>query len=280
MNFSFKEWTRIDIIAISLITVGFLALIFLPYIVTQLTWLNYFKINWGKPNEIGDMIGGTTGPFIALISAGLIYLTLREQISMNNEFKKRFEAEDVKIFKNDNYKESINFLNKMSLFFLEIDIKDDVYSSYHFRSTDAIIYIFRNILTFGYSENYIHRFRYSQIYFNLILLKNSSDFFIQNKHDLANLKNYYINLQFLINAYIPIETMRNLEEIILTNGDKRIKIHPLGEQLYIVWKNIITNAEIIIGLINNETEEINEFENSRHFFEAFHSWIRVAVIQE
>jgi hypothetical protein len=39
------------------------------------------------------MIGGISGPFVTLISAALIYLTLREQSSMNNEFKKRFDKE-------------------------------------------------------------------------------------------------------------------------------------------------------------------------------------------
>ncbi|MFT4735804.1 MAG: hypothetical protein ACI9K1_002768 [Arcticibacterium sp.] len=39
------------------------------------------------------MIGGISGPFVTLISAALIYLTFREQSSMNNEFKKRFDKE-------------------------------------------------------------------------------------------------------------------------------------------------------------------------------------------
>lgn len=85
---------RIDFWAIVLLVLGCLGMLFLPHLVTQTSWLNCIDADYGNANEIGDMIGGISGPFVALISAGLIYLTLREQIAMNDEFKKRFDKED------------------------------------------------------------------------------------------------------------------------------------------------------------------------------------------
>jgi len=116
---------KIDKWAITLLIIAVFGMLFLPHIVTQTSWFNYFGINYGDPNEIGDMIGGILGPFLSFISAILIYLTLREQISMNDEFKTRFEMEDqlkVDNFHYSEFKENTNLIKKRIEEFSYLDI--------------------------------------------------------------------------------------------------------------------------------------------------------------
>lgn len=70
------NFTLLDGIAIFLLLKDITGFVLLPFLFTQLSWFNKYDIYFGKPNEIGDMIGGITGPFIGLISAVLVYLTL------------------------------------------------------------------------------------------------------------------------------------------------------------------------------------------------------------
>ncbi len=89
----FKKMTPTDWIALTLILFGVLGFIGLPYLITQSSFLNFKNIEFGKPNEIGDMIGGIVGPFMGLISASLVYLTIREQINANKSIQKQFEKQ-------------------------------------------------------------------------------------------------------------------------------------------------------------------------------------------
>lgn len=93
-----KKITVTDRIAFMLILFGIVGFICLPYLITQTSYLNFKKISFGKPNEIGDMIGGIVGPFIGLISASLVYLTIREQINANKTIQQQFEKEETTRF--------------------------------------------------------------------------------------------------------------------------------------------------------------------------------------
>lgn len=68
------------IFAAVLIFFGFLVILFLPYALTNFQFLG---INFTQTGQIGDTIGGITAPFLALINATLMFLTIRTQIKAN-----------------------------------------------------------------------------------------------------------------------------------------------------------------------------------------------------
>lgn len=71
----------VDYIALTLLLVGVIGVFLIPFLVTKQSWI--WSFGELKANEIGDTIGGITAPFVALISAGLVYLALREQVKAN-----------------------------------------------------------------------------------------------------------------------------------------------------------------------------------------------------
>lgn len=65
--------------------------LFLPYLFTQFKWYD-----WGfsdKPGEIGDAIGGTLGPFVAIAAAILTFLAFWVQYKANEQQKRDLEIE-------------------------------------------------------------------------------------------------------------------------------------------------------------------------------------------
>ncbi|HQQ95751.1 MAG TPA: putative phage abortive infection protein [Cyclobacteriaceae bacterium] len=65
--------------------------LFFPYLFTQLSCFD-----WGfsdKPGEIGDAIGGTLGPFVAIAAAILTFLAFWVQYKANEQQKKDLEIE-------------------------------------------------------------------------------------------------------------------------------------------------------------------------------------------
>ncbi len=67
-----------------------LVICFLPLIFTSFSnpWVSF-----GKSNEIGDTIGGTMGPFVALIAAFLTFFAFWEQYKANRIQREQFEKE-------------------------------------------------------------------------------------------------------------------------------------------------------------------------------------------
>jgi hypothetical protein len=67
-----------------------IVILFFPFLLTQ-----YYNIfNWGfseKDGVIGDTIGGTMGPFIAIAAAILTFLAFWVQYKANEQQKKRLE---------------------------------------------------------------------------------------------------------------------------------------------------------------------------------------------
>src|SRR5690349_6936943 len=74
--------------------IGIGILLFLPYSLTQ------FKVlSWGfseKPGEIGDAIGGTLGPFIAIAAAILTFFAFWVQLKENRKKKNVLQIERLK----------------------------------------------------------------------------------------------------------------------------------------------------------------------------------------
>ncbi len=106
-----KKITVTDWIAIILLVIGAFGFCVLPYFVTQTNWLNKNNVSFGKPNEIGDMIGGIVGPFIGLISASLVYLTIREQIRANKLVQAQFKNEEITRYEKVIFDEVIKDVN-------------------------------------------------------------------------------------------------------------------------------------------------------------------------
>jgi hypothetical protein len=68
-----------------------LLILFFPYLFTQLSWFS-----WGfseKPGEIGDAIGGTLGPFVAISAAILTFFAFWVQFKANEQQKNDLKTE-------------------------------------------------------------------------------------------------------------------------------------------------------------------------------------------
>jgi hypothetical protein len=141
---------RMNFWAIRLLAFGIVGMFLLPFIVTQTAMLNFFNVDFGTSNQIGDMIGGITGPFVALISAGFVYLTLREQIAMNDEFKKRFEKEDQEKKEDFVYKEIVSNLKTVNDLISNFIYRD--YRGHTSNGVSAINSLTRDV-AFLYKEN-------------------------------------------------------------------------------------------------------------------------------
>lgn len=117
-------------------------------------------LNLSKANEIGDAIGGITAPLIGIISASLLFWTVREQIAANR-MQMAFNKENVLDKKKDNI---LNLLFRLSeefninQFGPKISVVEDglsrippVDGSVHI---DILTYI-RQINYFAYSLSYL-----------------------------------------------------------------------------------------------------------------------------
>ncbi|AWW00103.1 hypothetical protein [Arcticibacterium luteifluviistationis] len=74
-----KNW------AIAVIILAFVGVFILPFLITHFSWV--YDLGTSKPNEIGDTIGGILSPFIGLVSAILIYITIDQQIEANRKIQ-------------------------------------------------------------------------------------------------------------------------------------------------------------------------------------------------
>lgn len=81
--------------------VGLLGIFTIPSLFTQ-NWFPLFTQNWFQhfasftnSGQIGDTIGGTTAPFIGLLSAVLVYRALQAQIKANEIITKQFQIEHL-----------------------------------------------------------------------------------------------------------------------------------------------------------------------------------------
>ncbi|KAB2877533.1 hypothetical protein F9K33_16230 [bacterium] len=73
--------------------VSLIILIAFPLILTRNTWWEAF--DYTKTGEIGDTIGGITGPIIALLAALITFLAFWVQLQANKAQTKQFDIQDV-----------------------------------------------------------------------------------------------------------------------------------------------------------------------------------------
>jgi hypothetical protein len=84
----FKRYFKIFCGAVSIICI-------LPLILTQCSW--GISIGATKPNEIGDAIGGTLGPMVALLASGLTFLAFWVQYKANRQQQRDIEQQQKDI---------------------------------------------------------------------------------------------------------------------------------------------------------------------------------------
>jgi hypothetical protein len=93
----FKQNKVVCFVSLS-INFVFFCLIFifvLPWLISQ-TWPDFItKFNQATAN-VGDTIGGITAPFVGLLSAVLIYMAFREQVSANQMLKEQSRIQDMR----------------------------------------------------------------------------------------------------------------------------------------------------------------------------------------
>ena len=73
--------------------VGLLGIFTIPWLFAQ-NWFPRFA-SFTNSGQIGDTIGGTTAPFIGLLSAVLVYRALQAQIKANEIITKQFQVEHL-----------------------------------------------------------------------------------------------------------------------------------------------------------------------------------------
>jgi hypothetical protein len=92
-----------------LLLFGILLVVASPFFLIQPAALQFFS---GK-GDIGNYIGGITGPFVGLIGAVLVYLSFEQQIEANQTQRKALRNEISKIRSKVNMKLWINTLQKL-----------------------------------------------------------------------------------------------------------------------------------------------------------------------
>lgn len=202
-----QKFTSTDIIALILLILGVTGFISLPYLVTQKGWLNVFNSAFGKPNEIGDMIGGIVGPFIGLISAALVYLALREQIKANSIIINQIEVEKRSKIESENKNHIHLYLGKIENFLNAFEFK---FSTKTYKANEATteilrLYFFRYLRSGvwgGSSGDFILNHSY-ELFFNLKLLKSISDDLIKNINQSYNVRELFLDFSSIVNKFLP-----------------------------------------------------------------------------
>lgn len=141
--------SRLKWVALSVIIIAVIGVFALPAAVIK--WSFGYDLGTFKPNEIGDTIGGTLSPFIGLVSAILIYITIDQQIEANRKIQEQFARQEKAKSKKIIFEEF-----KSELFSLESEI------------------IFFNIVTSNSDE--------FKTFFEKVLEEYSYTFISENKH--------------------------------------------------------------------------------------------------
>lgn len=110
------EWFKKHEVIIVLL--GLLGIFILPWLFTR-PWFGDFT-NLG---QVGDTIGGTTAPFIGLLSAWLVYKAFKQQVDTNKDERNKYREEKIEqqikddfLFKFSSYKDSVREITNEMLF--------------------------------------------------------------------------------------------------------------------------------------------------------------------
>ena len=102
-----------------ILLVGLIVTIFSPYLFTR----NWNLVDFSQTGQIGDTIGGITGPIVGLLGAFLIYISFRAQIRANEIQRDALEEE----------KKRNNFRDNFSTLFALTQVPHKVVQSLHKR---------------------------------------------------------------------------------------------------------------------------------------------------
>ncbi len=86
-----NEISKLDKNVRIILIIGAIAIISLPIITTQFSWL----FDFSNTGEIGDTLSGTTAPVIGIVSALLIYFSFRAQIRANEIIQIQFNQQKL-----------------------------------------------------------------------------------------------------------------------------------------------------------------------------------------
>lgn len=98
-----STWTGVILIAAACLLIGFM-----PYLISQ---KNLFGFSFLQTGPIGDTIGGITAPFVGILGAVLVYLTLRAQIQANDQIRKQIRAQEITADQQRNFSNLLEIYN-------------------------------------------------------------------------------------------------------------------------------------------------------------------------
>lgn len=184
------KWSYIE----TIFCISAVLVVFVPLLLTR---------SWGLPSfkdtgDIGDTIGGTTAPFIGLLSAWLVYKALKAQIDANEKIQEQFEKQK-KDEKNDKI---ISFVTEQ-LNVLREDIKE-------FRMVES-----------GYSDfdgdNITGSEAIEKILFNYPTCKSTHKTISTYNSKILEIKSFLQTVEYLVDLVIKSEIDGDEKEYLLLN---------------------------------------------------------------
>lgn len=164
------EWLKKNLTAVYVL-VAILSIIS-PWLLTR----SWSGIDFTNTGEIGDTIGGLTAPFLNLLSVTLLYLTLKEQIKIN---EKQIEIRDIQLSNNDRN----SFLSILTDFRAELN---------------SIVYRYNGESVYGHEA--------------LLVIKDEMDKVDCNMNDMLNKSNILHCTRMIIRINLSILTYARLNK--------------------------------------------------------------------
>ena len=193
-------WSNMDLhdkvrIIILIVALGVLAL---PYILTQTICL----VDFSETGSVGDTIGGTTAPFIAILVAWITYEAFVVQHKFNKVQRddtatERFENTFFKLM--DIHRDKVNNMNfnniihgQASFRYIFYELKCVLYYSRKYLPVDKYsniyLYVGSEIFASGIIENKSHHKLNERIIYNVHKIKSPDGYIVRNNYCVQNIK--------------------------------------------------------------------------------------------
>jgi len=248
-------------IAKYLLMIGLFGILILPPLVTQTSLLNFFNIDFGKSNEIGDMIGGIASPFISLVSAALVYLALKEQIEANSIINIQFLKQEKSRIENELLLEF-----EKNLFELKSDLNSvSITDNHKMPPNNKLIgeHAIKETISktvFGELEYY-----YNDEIVNICdLLDRFLEFSFSSRHEITDYYRFsifYTKISNFIEKYFPLKSENeDISYVFVLNTKKNKRYYKKLVSLYDFYKAIYLKICILhqIEIEKNEGNNKNE----------------------
>ncbi len=239
--------SRLEIFAIITLSLASISIFLLPYLYSQKSWFNSTGIDYGSPSQMGDWIGGITAPFIAIMSSVLIYLTLKEQIQMNSQFKIRFESEDDHKRQQIDFQYFVDSLDNIQKSFEELEIY--IVKDIQITGVAATAELLEQLIVYGNpwdTRNYHSSSILTDHMAVLLLLAQE----IKPKHFQSNLgRTIFQKYLFILTRFFQTSILKKFDFKSIENIKKT-------ETLFFVWSKLYENAErLYIELYDSENNK-------------------------